>query len=259
MSKALSISLRPGDGIGSLVRNMVAMRHYDLTDEDYERFDIGVGLEEMTAGDIAGERLPPLTTTEVARAMSRRIDRLCEYMFWEAMRGQVQVMDPAEAPKVIKYELPVAHRPFSATPWTDRVNCHPLKDMQAYIDQFADLTKAPNAQVWLRAATAHNMLMAEVIQAERLSWSGFTQLFEPYAKFKIYDNGFIQAKAGSEEATPYIHKNEVFIIPPYEPHIRLHEEKPARAEWVNDRKFLKVSTHRFPIMVGANCLHARGA
>jgi hypothetical protein len=172
-----------------------------------------------------------LDVVERGRILRRRLERLTEWMRWQAfVSGTLTVTYPrTNSQLVIDYGWLSGHLVTPATPWTTTASSDPVADLEAIQQKIADDSGHLGTRIHLTSTAAKNLLNSASIktyfnvpagQAFRASLEQVASLLAEGTQFIVHDAGFRPMASGAarDEAahTRYLPVNKVVVTTDYQ-------------------------------------------
>jgi hypothetical protein len=172
-----------------------------------------------------------LDVVERGRILRRRLERLTEWMRWQAfVNGSLTITYPrTNSQLVIDYGWLPGHKPTPADLWDDTTNSDPVTDLESWQQLIADDSGHLGTVIHLTSAAAKNILANANLktyfnvpsgQAFRASLDQVASLLAEGTRFVIHDAGFRPMASGAarDEAahTRYLPNNKVVITTEYQ-------------------------------------------
>ena len=171
-----------------------------------------------------------LDVVERGRILRRRLERLSEWMRWQAfVNGSLTITYPrTNSQLVIDYGWLPGHKPTAADLWTDTANSDPVGDLEAWQQLIADDSGHLGTVIHLTSAAAKNIINSASIktffnvpagQPFRASLDQVASLLAEGTRFVVHDAGFRPMASGAarDEAahTRYLPNNKVVVTTEY--------------------------------------------
>lgn len=172
-----------------------------------------------------------LDVVERGRILRRRLERLSEWMRWQAfVNGSLTITYPrTNSQLVIDYGWLAGHKPTPSDLWSDTANADPVADLEAWQQLIADDSGHLGTVVHLTSAAAKNILNNAALktyfnvptgQAYRATLDQVASLLAEGTRFVIHDAGFRPMASGAarDEAahTRYLPANKVVVTTEYQ-------------------------------------------
>lgn len=191
--------------------------------EEMERF----GAEEwmlLNSTDPAIARGAKLSLVDRLTIMSKRNDRLTEWMRWQAFKGGFVVTYPDGSQEVFDYLFDPSHLPTAATPWTDRVNSDPVEDLFTWSIVGADDAGQYYTNIHLNSNTFREVQFNEKIAGYLSSYgrsimrptiADINSLMRAGSNWEILDAGYLPDNATNRRLTKFIPDGRVLVTTSY--------------------------------------------
>lgn len=183
----------------------------------------------MESNDMHIRRAAGVDMLTRAKILQLRNERLTDWMFWQAVQGELILTYPDTADTiVVNYPIPAQNKPVASISWSDLVNSNPISDIRAWQLLTGESTGYYGTQIHMNSNTwaliqfnqnvraylgqyNRDIMLPEMTDVQRLLWAN--------SSFYIYDGGYRDIAAhtgrGFSAVTKYIPDGVVFITTPY--------------------------------------------
>jgi len=164
-----------------------------------------------------------------AKILQLRNERLTDWMFWQAVQGQLTLTFPDTQDTIVyTYPIPSGNKPTTSVSWADLTNADPISDLRAWQLLTGNQVGYYGTQVHMNSNTwallqfnlkvraylgqyNRDVMLPEMADIQRLLWAN--------TSFYIYDGGLRDVSAhtsrGFSSVTKFIPDGYVFITTPY--------------------------------------------